>query len=250
MEDFFIFLILGALQGIFEWIPISSEGVVALGAQFLKTNFNSVDLALFLHIGTLMAVLVYYRRDWLNVILFKDKKLFAFLLTATTVSLPLGFAMYKLVTEAAVGTGLLLITGFGLLFTAYFQKKKIVLNLSNFNLALITGMLQGLAVIPGFSRSGSTIFGLSLAKTNPKEILRLSYLMSVPAVSASTAYFLIFKSENFPFSAIWPAVFSSFLFGLLFLEAITKFGEKTNFYKFALVFAALCFAGAIIEFIA
>lgn len=246
MSDFITYSILGVLQGIFEWIPVSSEGVVALAANFLKASNNPVDLALFLHIGTLAAALFYYRKDWIGVLTFKDRKLLIFLMIATIVSLPLGFVLYKLIENAAVGTGLLAITGFGLLFTAYFAKKKIVLNIRDEKLAAITGLMQGLAVIPGFSRSGSTIFGLSLAKSDPKEILRLSYLMSVPAVAASTMYFLVFKGGNFSFE-LWPGVLASFLSGLLFLDVLTKMGERMNFFRFALAFAVLCFAGVILE---
>lgn len=248
MSDFITYSILGVLQGIFEWIPISSEGVVSLAANFLKAGGNPVDLALFLHIGTLGAALFYYRKDWIGVLTFKDRKLLSFIAIATIVSLPLGFALYKLIEQAAVGVGLLAITGVGLLFTAYFAKKKVFLNIRNEKLAAITGVMQGLAVIPGFSRSGSTIFGLSLAKSDPKEILRLSYLMSVPAVAASTLYFLIFKGGDFSFE-LWPGVLASFLSGLLFLDILSKMGEKINFFKFALVFAVLCFAGAALELI-
>ncbi len=246
MVNALIYALLGVLQGIFEWIPVSSEGVVALAAKFLKTGFNPVDLALFLHIGTLASALVYYRKDWAGVFTFKDRKLIIFLMITTVVSLPLGFVFYKLIEQAAVGTGLLALTGFGLLFTAYFQKKKILLDIREEKLAAIAGVLQGLAVIPGFSRSGSTIFGLSLAKSDPKEILRLSYLMSVPAVTASTLYFLVFKGGDFSIQ-LWPGVLASFLSGLLFLDVLTKMAGRINFAKFALVFAAFCFAGVALE---
>jgi undecaprenyl-diphosphatase len=72
------YVLLGFLQGVFEWIPISSEGVVALFSSFLVKDFNSVDLALFLHLGTVLAVLVYFWRDWIDLITFKDKELLRF----------------------------------------------------------------------------------------------------------------------------------------------------------------------------
>lgn len=245
--DFINYIILGALQGIFEWIPISSEGVVAIAAQYLKAGINPVDFALFLHLGTLLAALCYYWRDWLRIITFKDLNLIKFLIITTIISLPIGFVVHGLTADNAVGGGLLLLTGVCLLFTAYFQTKKINLHLSQNKLALISGVLQGLAALPGFSRSGSTIFGLSLGDLPPAQILRLSYLMSVPAVAASTGYFLVFKSEGISFD-IWPAITVSFIIGLLFLEVLTKLSEKVNFAKFALGFAILCFIGAVLEF--
>ncbi len=245
MTTFFTYTILGILQGIFEWIPISSEGVVALAAQYLGAGVNPVDIALFLHLGTLFAALVYYGRDWINLLLFRDINLLRFLIIATAISLPIGFVVYKTVVQAALGAGLLAVTGVGLLFTAYFQKKKVSLKLSKTAIAAIAGVLQGLAAIPGFSRSGSTIFGLSLGDFEPKAILRLSYMMSVPAVATSSGY-LFLKNPAISTDA-WPAIVASFAAGLLFLEILTRFSGKTNFYRFALAFAVLCLAGAVIE---
>ena len=248
MLNFIVYLILGSLQGIFEWIPISSEGIVALAAQYFKIGINPVNFALFLHVGTLLAALCYYWRDWLRVFSFKDWPLIRFLTITTLISLPIGFVVHQVIDQAALGTGLLVLTGIGLLFTAYFQAKKYNLNLNITKLAVISGVLQGVAAIPGFSRSGSTIFGLSLGNLKPKEIIRFSYLMSVPAVMASTGYFLVFKASDFSFE-IWPAVAASFIIGLLFLEILTKISEKISFAKLALSFAGLCFIGAFLEFV-
>ena len=158
------YIILGVLQGFFEWIPISSEGIVALASQMFIADVNPIDAALFLHLGTLLAVLVYFRKDWTEVLTLKDIHLFRFLMIATVISLFVGFALYHLVSSVAIGPGLLTVMGIGLLFTAYFQKKKRNINLSRDRMAVLVGVLQGLAVIPGLSRSGSTIFGLSLGR--------------------------------------------------------------------------------------
>jgi len=246
MADFMGYAILGALQGIFEWIPISSEGVVAVAAQYLRADGNPVELALFLHLGTLLAALCYYWRDWVQVFSFKDRQLIKFLAITTAISLPIGFVISRTVMQAELGTGLLFLTGVCLLFTAYFQAKKVNLHWGQTKLAIVGGVLQGIAALPGFSRSGSTIFGLSLGELPPAQILRLSYLMSVPAVVASTAYFLVFKPGNFSFD-VWPAIAASFIVGLLSLDLLTKASAKINFTKFALAFAALCFIGAILE---
>jgi len=121
--DTFTYLILGALQGIFEWIPISSEGIVAIAAQYLKTDVNPVDFALFLHFGTLLAALSYYWRDWQAVLTLKDWALLKFLIITTLISLPIGLLVHNVTVSISVGSGLLLLTGICLLFTAYFQAK-------------------------------------------------------------------------------------------------------------------------------
>ncbi|MCL5010854.1 MAG: undecaprenyl-diphosphate phosphatase [Patescibacteria group bacterium] len=241
------YILLGAIQGIFEWIPISSEGVSVLTGGFLRLRGNLVDLSLFLHLGTMLAVLIYFRKDWLKIITLKDKTLLKFLVIATIVSLAIGFPVYKAARAVQVGAGLLALTGLGLLFTAYFQAKKKKWNLSDNKLAVVTGVLQGFSVIPGFSRSGSTVFGLSLVKENPGEILRLSYLLSLPVVLAANGY-LFLKSPGANISA-WPALIAAFVVGFIFLHLLIKAAAKINFAKFALVFAVLCFLGAVVEFL-
>ena len=73
-------VLLGILQGMVEWIPISSEGVVALTSQFLIKDINPIDVALFLHLGTFFATLIYFKKEWKQVITLKDKKLLHFLI--------------------------------------------------------------------------------------------------------------------------------------------------------------------------
>lgn len=240
------YILLGIVQGIFEWIPISSEGVVALLSQFLIKNLNPVNIALFLHLGTFFAVMLYFRKDWLEILMFKNLKLLRFLVIVTIVSLAIGYPFYRTVENIAVGNTLLIVMGFGLLLTAYFHKTKKTLNLNLNSLAIVSGLLQGLSVIPGLSRSGATIFGLSLGENNPYKVLKISYLMSAPVVLASSFY-LFLENPVLVFKA-WPALIFSFLVGILALDLLIKISKRVNFFKFALVFSFLCFTGAIIGF--
>ena len=109
MAEIANYLLLGLLQGIFEWLPISSEGIVALCSQFLISDHQPVDIALFLHLGTIFAVLIYFREDWKNVFTLKDLKMIRFLIVSSSVSLSLGYFLYHNIRESAVGNGLLLI---------------------------------------------------------------------------------------------------------------------------------------------
>lgn len=240
------YVLLGVIQGIFEWLPVSSEGIVAVTSQFTLQEFNPVDTAIFLHLGTLLAVLVYFFYDWKQVVLIRDKELFRFLFLATITSLVVGFPLYLLIKNLATGAILLLVMGFGLLATSYFHgTRKSVLGLDKHQdrLAIVAGLLQGLAVIPGLSRSGSTIFGLSLGKGDPSQILRLSYLMSAPVVLVSTVYFAVSNPTLFQ---SWPSLISSFLVGIASLSFLMKLAERINFRIFTLIFAVLCFVGGII----
>jgi undecaprenyl-diphosphatase len=235
-------ILAGILQGIFEWLPISSEGVVSLFSHFFIRNINPLDFSLVLHFGTLFSVLIYFLKDWINVLFFKDHFLFWFLAISTSVSLVVGFLVYKSINNFLVGNLLLLITGVGLLFTSFFQRKKLKIEIEGKKLAVLVGILQGFSVIPGFSRSGSTIFGLSFGKFSPPEILKISYMMSAPVVFASSLYFYLKEPNLFSFS--FEALIFSFLTGILTLHFLMRISQKINFSKFTLIFGLLCILGA------
>jgi undecaprenyl-diphosphatase len=242
------YIILGVLQGIFEWIPVSSEGIVALSSQFLSVGSSPVNTAIFLHFGTLLASLVYFRKDWIEILTFKNPVLLRFLIISTVVSLAIGFPLYSMIESEATGGVLLLIMGGGLLFTAFFnrtKKFKFQMDEKSKVLPVIGGLLQGLAVIPGLSRSGATVFGLSLGQLSPPQILRISYLMSAPVVFASSIYLLLTDPV---LVEGWPALISSFLVGIACLAIIMKYVSRINFFYFALIFALLCIIGGIIVF--
>ena len=240
------YILLGALQGILEWFPLSSEGMVALAAGAIGVSQNPVDLALFLHVGTLLAVLFYFREDWLRVLILKDMNLLRFLTIATVASLPIGYLLYGMVRDAAVGSSLLLLTGLGLLATSFLHRKKGKFSIGFKELPLLAGAMQGLAVIPGLSRGGSTVFALSLGRLEPKDMLKLSYMMSVPAVAASTGYLLL--KQPAVGEALSGAV-AAFVVGVISLGALMKIAEKLDFAKFTLGFGLLCILGWLVSFL-
>ena len=238
------YIFLGVLQGIFEWIPISSEGIVAIASQYFLKEFHPIDIAIFLHLGTLLAVLIYFRKDWKEVLTLRNKSLFYFLIIATFFSLIVSFPIYESLKKITIGAELLVVMGFGLLLTSFLQKRRKNFNLNFNQLAVFSGILQGFSVIPGLSRSGSTIFGLSLGKKNPSEILKISYMMSAPVIFLATFY-LYFKNPVL-ISECWISLIFSFLVGILTLHYLMKFSQRINFSKFALIFGLLCFLGAIL----
>ncbi len=242
-----IYSLLGIIQGIFEWIPISSEGIVALASQALTREVNPIDVALFLHLGTLFAVLVYFRKEWKEVLMLRNLKLLKFLTISTVISLAVGYPLYRVARTMALGSSLLLVMGFGLLLTAYFHRKRSFYEMGFNKLAVISGFLQGLAVMPGLSRSGSTIFGLSLGELHPSKILKISYMMSAPVVLASSIY--LFLNQPALIVEGWASLITSFVVGIFSLHFLIRIAGKINFFKFALFFSILCFLGAIVGFI-
>ncbi|MCK9578681.1 undecaprenyl-diphosphate phosphatase [bacterium] len=247
--DYLTYILLGLLQGVFEWLPISSKGIVSLYVNYSGIQgVNPLDLALFLHLGTLLATLIYFWKDIWDLILLKDKKFVKFFIIVSIISGTLGFVIYKLTKDFAVGSSLLLVVGLGLLLTSFFQSKKIKLKLSGTMSAVVVGLLQSLSAIPGVSRSGSTIFGLSLSENDPEKILRYSYLISIPVVLGADVYL---QRENLvQFSPeVIVAVISSFIFGILTLKILLTFSKKINFALFTLIFGILCILGAFLDYI-
>ncbi len=253
-------IILGFIQGVAEWIPISSEGaIIAVKNTFFpdgQTLSELIRLALFLHLGTFLAALIYFRKDVWQLLkhLFQpknsteeNKKVFNFLLIATLISGLLGFALLQLVghfeEKLKVGSAVinLLIAGM-LLITAFLQLKKKEnglreaedLKLSD---GIILGLAQSFAVIPGLSRSGLTVSTLLLGKFNDTVALRLSFLLSMPIVLAGNLA-LNLEFFNFSTNSVF-ALIASFLVGILTIDLLLKLAKKINFGYFALFFATL-----------
>ncbi|MFA7141890.1 MAG: undecaprenyl-diphosphate phosphatase [Candidatus Paceibacterota bacterium] len=242
------YILLGILQGVFEWLPISSEGIVALFSKFLIEDFHPVDLAIFLHLGTFFVVLIYFWKDWVELLSFKNKEFLKFFVITTIVSACLGFLTYKLARGVTLKGYLLFLMGIGLFMTSYFQRKQVNLKLNKKFSPYVVGILQGLSPIPGVSRSGSTIFGLSLFEKNPFNILKVSYLLSAPVVLGSSFYLFLKNPEMITFE-ISVAMLFAFVFGFISLKLLLKISQKIDFSKFTLVFGVICILGGLIEFV-
>jgi undecaprenyl-diphosphatase len=137
--------------------------------------------------------------------------------------------------------------GLGLLLTSWFQSKNIKLNINKNASAVLVGLLQALSAIPGVSRSGSTVFGLSLAENNTTEVLKKSYIISVPIVLGSSLY--LYLKEPVMASSSWIAVIFSFIFGILSLKILLDISKKINFANFTLIFGILCLIGALLQYL-
>lgn len=256
-------IVLGAAQGIFEWLPISSEGIILLlKTSLFKSNLSLAGLinyALFLHLGTLLAVLIYFRKEaavlFTSLLDYKKtdkKKVINFYVLATIVSGIVGLVILKLLdyfgNEFSLGgKGIALLVGFALLATAFMQfKKKAGSYKTEKDLKIadgfILGVLQGLSIIPGLSRSGLTVSGLLLRKFNDTTALKLSFIMSLPIVLAGN---IILNLDKFAFSLenLIGLVFS-FLFGIITIHVLLKVSERINFAWFALAFGLIVIISA------
>lgn len=206
---YFKAIILGLVQGLAEFLPISSSGHLALLQQWFKIEGESVlFFAVMLHVGTLISVFIVYWRDiWeLIVELFltiKDlctgkglrlnerpvRKLGLLIIVATIPTAVIGLlfndffeSLYSSVLPIGIG---LIVTGIFLYIAEKIENTNRSLNDMNFRNAAFIGLVQGLAICPGLSRSGSTLFGSSLCRLDRKFAVKFVFLISIPSILGS-----------------------------------------------------------------
>jgi len=177
--------ILGLLQGLTEFLPVSSSGHLVLAQTILGINEPMLIFDTFLHLGTLIAVLVVFWRDIWQIIRHPISKQFALFVVAT---IPVGIMglLLENIFEAHLMTVFsvclaLIVTGILLWISDRFHGNKTIKDLS-FKNALLIGAFQGVAVIPGLSRSGSTIFGSLFCGLDRQNAAKFSFILSIPAI--------------------------------------------------------------------
>ena len=268
------YIIIAILQGLFEWLPISSSGQVMM----VSINFFGIppekafSLSIWVHLGTAIAVLIKLRKDYIQIIKSiiprkfevdesdikkRNWLIYATIGTAIT-AIPL-YLLFKFViiegftaTQGDVLTlvisGLLIVTGIVLLtFRRKFGKKTIntVSDRELIKDSSIAGLIQGIAILPGISRSGFTVSTILFEKYDQDQSLKLSFLMSVPVVLASIGMDIIF-GEGSVFGTI--DIFTiliitavSFIVGYLSMELLLKIAQKINFSYFCILYGVLAF---------
>jgi len=242
MLDYFL---LGILQGVFEWLPVSSEGILTLVSMF--SIQNPIDLAIFLHLGTTLSAIFYFRNELWDILTFRNKKLLMFVVISTIVSLVIAFPIYLFLSgiSAYYGLFLLLVIGIALFVTGIVLKrseergKKSIDELTRKEAAIV-GILQGIAVIPGLSRSATTITGLLLLGVEQETALKLSFIMSIPVVIAANIFFVL-KGVTFELGYLL-ALLTSFVVGILSMHVLITFSRKVDFTLFCWVLGALATA--------
>lgn len=189
---------LGLVQGLTEFLPVSSSGHLAIAQHFL-TGFKQPGLLfdVLLHAGTMAAVILYFRRDLLRLILScgrngdaDDRRVLLLLILASVPTAIIGLAakdtVERLFTVMPVVGGMLLLTGLLLFYAARANVEgRDMAGMNKFD-ALLVGIAQGLAVMPGISRSGATIGCLLLRGVGVEAAARFSFLLALPAVGGAT----------------------------------------------------------------
>jgi len=251
VNDLISAIILAIIQGVTEWLPISSSGHLVLFQSFLGFE-GGLLFEVALHFGTLAAVFVYFGKDIMDIIkdFFSGKwntengKIGWLLIIASVPAALIGFFSRNIYEKVLTNFGIVAL-GFGvtglLLFIASFVsvgKKEKKLSYGN---SFVIGIFQALAIIPGISRSGATIssgifFGLS-----EKAAMRFAFLLSIPIIFG--ANILVIGNNVLPQELIW-ATLVSFFVGLLTIHIMFKYVlvKRKNFRWFGLYALLLALA--------
>ena len=187
--------LLGLVQGIGEFLPISSSGHLLLGRLVLGLNTGDGSgayhmLDILLHVGTLIPVLIVFWKDWWEILRnpFKSKTLLLlFIASMPTLVVKVIFDDFIDGAESGwfLGVSFLLTAAFLLLAEQMSEKKKERAEKPGFLHAIIMGCMQGIALLPGVSRSGSTLAGGLLSGLDRKAAAKFSFMMSAPAIAGA-----------------------------------------------------------------
>jgi undecaprenyl-diphosphatase len=267
MLTYFEAAVLGIIQGITEWLPISSKAMTSLVMIkfFGQPLSEALPFAIWMHIGTLLASVIYFRGELIKIIKrlpvyfseiilsgrlnkkmdFKTKEneedsLISFLIIATFLTGIIGLPIMLFVVKKAQISGEVATAAIGifLILTGLLQRisadAKSMKKLPDKRDAFIVGMGQGFAAIPGISRSGTTTGLFLLRKFDSENALKYSYLMSVLAVLGAEIVLQIMDIVKVDFTSLLAVVFS-FIFGLLTIDIFLKVARKVNFSNFCII---------------
>ncbi|MFO7751880.1 MAG: undecaprenyl-diphosphate phosphatase [Desulfobacteraceae bacterium] len=253
-------IILGIVQGLTEFLPVSSSGHLVLGQRFLGITEPALAFDISVHMGTFMATAVVFRKEILSIL----KSLWGFGLKAAafrinrgdlqndsdirislliiTGSIPtacIGFFLKHfehMIFSSVTLVGIMLIfTGTFLWLTRFWDHKGKGVEGFKYRTAFWVGVCQGLAVIPGVSRSGFTISAAVFAGIDRRTAAKFSFLLSLPAIFGAQILSLkdtVNHDAAFSSATLYGTVFS-FITGYLALVLLLKIVNQGKFYMFA-----------------
>jgi undecaprenyl-diphosphatase len=224
---------LGLLQGFTEFLPVSSSGHLVLAQSFLP-NFSppGILFEVVVHAGTLLATLVYF---WKEIVKIKSQYFF----TIALGSIPAAIIGFLLSDYTDTLFGSLTIVGFALLITAAFNfftdrlatAKKTIGKTDS----LLIGIAQAVAIVPGISRSGATIFAATSRKIKPQEAAKFSFLLSIPAVvGANLLEFTKFSGQAGSFVPYLVGFTAAAMSGILAIHLVIGLLKEKKFIYFGI----------------
>ncbi len=248
--NYFQAVVLGFLQGLGEFLPISSSAHLVIGPYFFSWSYQGLQYDVMLHLGTLLAIVAYFWKDWIKIIADgftrtkeKEGRFLWYLLLATIPGALAGFFLEEkaetVFREPQIIAGsLIFFSIFIFLADRVARNKKGLEELCPVEILLI-GLAQSLAIIPGASRSGMTIMMALFLGYRRQAAARLSFLLATPLIVGAALLEIprIALSEiNGPFIA---GFLSSALFGFLSIGFLLSFLKTRNLKPFVVYRLAL-----------
>jgi len=244
-------IILGIVQGLTEFIPVSSSGHLLLVGEVFKFDQSSFAFELALNLGTLLALVVYFWNDLIGLLKKirqpAENKLIKQLIISTIPAVVIGALVLdyveKYLRSPYLSVLALIVVGIAMIYIDRTDGKRTIKSLS-FRDALIVGLAQVLAFFPGVSRSGITMIAGRGLKLSNEAAARYSFLMAIPVVSAAIASLMIKPEFSGLFdqgSIVAIGILASFVSGLLAIRFMLKFLQTNGLKAFGIyrIFFAL-----------
>ena len=193
--DFIHILILSAIQGITEFLPISSQSHLILTSAFLGMKDQGLGFDIALHSGSLFAILIYYRKEIAKILSVSNEGIqYLKLIIIGSIPLPIiGLLFIDIVSinmRSVTSIALMTIVFALILYIADVRKKENISSLASISMFTIVfiGFMQTLAIMPGVSRAGIVITAALLANYSRQDSIKIAFLLSIPAIFMATVY--------------------------------------------------------------
>ncbi len=222
-------IILGVIQGVTEFLPISSTAHLILIPEIFGWNgiVNSLTFDISLHAGTLLAVLIYFYKDWWRIIT-SERRLLLLLIIGTVPACVAGLLLEEIVESALRDPYIISFSCASIgLFMLYADRRAGSREIKDLTLldTLFIGVFQAIALIPGVSRSGITMSAGFLRGLSRSDSARFSFLLSTPVIAGATLIGVrrLISQPDLPVDIFSAGMLSSFISGLLAIRFLLRY---------------------------
>ena len=233
-------IFLSIIQGITEFLPVSSSAHLVLFSKYFNLGNESLNLDMSLHLGSLLAILFYFKKDLINFAYNKD--LFTKIILSSIPVIIIGFLLihfnlinylrnYKIIGWATIFFGVLLY------FSDTLKVNQTIIKDFKYSYAFYIGLFQALSLIPGVSRSGITITAARFLNFSRIDSTKISFLISIPTLVAVSVYNLqdLIINKNLELSLLnFLGIFLASIFSYLTIKLFIQFIEKFSLLPFVI----------------
>tara|TARA_B100000768_G_C11180002_1_gene332523 strand:- start:25 stop:780 length:756 start_codon:yes stop_codon:yes gene_type:complete len=233
-------IFLSITQGLTEFLPISSSAHLILVSKYLNFSNENLSLDISLHFGSLLAIIIYFKKDMSNFA--ENKNLFVKIIISSIPVLVCGYFLikfnlieflrsYKIIGWCTILFGILLY------FSDLIKIRKTISKDFKYSTAICIGLFQILSLMPGVSRSGITITAARFLNFNRVESAKISFLISIPTLIAISLYNLqdLILNKSFEISLLnFFGIFLSFIFSYITIKFFLNFLKKFSLLSFVI----------------